>query len=490
MPEQRTPLELVTRAAPWLGVIVFIGLLAAYLGVSPYAGTRSMPTLPPLEGVALTEESERWTSIEYDGRRLGWAQTRRAPAEDGLRIDDLVFLRMTLMGQQRDVTTRQTLFTDEAGHLRTFTFSLESEGASLNVEGKQEAGELRLKVHSAGSTQDLSFKAPEPIILSGNLHAEMARAGLEVGKRFTRTYFDPSVMKPATMRLHVEGVEEWKIGPDSVNVYRVVQHYNGLESTAWVDDEGTLYKEESQTGFSSKRTTREDAQDLSDGAGFDLIAATSIKVENPIPNPRQVRRLVVELKGVELEGFELHGDGQSLDGNTLTIDWRDVDAEEIEASAYLGDEALMQVSHPDIQQAARKAAGDSDDPAEVSRTLLTWVYRSLAKTTTVSIPSALEVLQTKAGDCNEHAILYTALTRARGIPSRIASGVVALENSFYYHAWTELYLDGRWVSVDPVFGQYPADATHIRFVTGGLDRQAELMRVIGQLEIKVLESET
>ena len=49
----------------------------------------------------------------------------------------------------------------------------------------------------------------------------------------------------------------------------------------------------------------------------------------------------------------------------------------------------------------------------------------------------------------------------------------------------EVWLD-EWVAVDPTFGQYPADASHIRFVVGGLAQQVEIVRLIGNLDIEVL----
>jgi hypothetical protein len=45
---------------------------------------------------------------------------------------------------------------------------------------------------------------------------------------------------------------------------------------------------------------------------------------------------------------------------------------------------------------------------------------------------------------------------------------------------------GEWVAVDPTFGQYPADASHIRFIVGGLAQQVEIVRLIGNLDIDVL----
>ena len=116
-----------------------------------------------------------------------------------------------------------------------------------------------------------------------------------------------------------------------------------------------------------------------------------------------------------------------------------------------------------------------------------WVHDSLKKEITFSVPNAIEVLRTRKGDCNEHTQLYAALARALGIPTRIATGLAYVNGKFYYHAWPEVYLRD-WVAVDPTFGQFPADASHLRFVVGGLARQTELLRLIGNLKINVVEA--
>jgi transglutaminase/protease-like cytokinesis protein 3 len=110
----------------------------------------------------------------------------------------------------------------------------------------------------------------------------------------------------------------------------------------------------------------------------------------------------------------------------------------------------------------------------------------LEKAPTVSMPTALEALENKKGDCNEHAVLFTALARAAGLPARVAAGVVYLDRAFYYHAWAEVWL-GQWVAVDPVFHQFPADATHIKFVEGGPEHHMALLKVIGQVGMEIAE---
>jgi hypothetical protein len=120
------------------------------------------------------------------------------------------------------------------------------------------------------------------------------------------------------------------------------------------------------------------------------------------------------------------------------------------------------------------------------------VHAIIEKRPTMSLPSAAEVLRTRVGDCNEHTVLFVALARAAGVPARTAVGLVYLYGAFHYHAWAEVYLDGPagqgfWLPVDPTLGQDPADATHIRLVRGGLDRQAAIMAAIGRIQIAILD---
>jgi transglutaminase-like putative cysteine protease len=90
------------------------------------------------------------------------------------------------------------------------------------------------------------------------------------------------------------------------------------------------------------------------------------------------------------------------------------------------------------------------------------------------------------GDCNEHAMLLAAMARAAKIPARVEAGLVYLKGRFYYHAWNLVYL-GRWVSVDALFGQLPADVTHVRLVTGSQQQQLDLIGLIGKIKIDVVD---
>jgi len=198
-----------------------------------------------------------------------------------------------------------------------------------------------------------------------------------------------------------------------------------------------------------------------------------------------------------LRGFDLSSPRQSMHGDTMVVT-REASSSLV-APYTLPDggrrilpeltmaEPLVQSNHPDIVRLARRLARGQRDPRVVAERINQWVYDSLTKRITFGIPSALQVLRARGVDCNEHAQLFVALARAVGIPARINAGLAYIDGKFYYHAWPEIFLRD-WVSVDPTFGQFPADAAHLRFIVGGLGRQAEMIRLMGRLRLDVVGS--
>src|SRR5204862_3785716 len=120
----------------------------------------------------------------------------------------------------------------------------------------------------------------------------------------------------------------------------------------------------------------------------------------------------------------------------------------------------------------KKAIGGAIGARDRAERLVRRVHSMLDKKPTVGLPSALEVLRTRVGDCNEHTALYVAMARALGIPARVAVGLVYVEGAFYYHAWPDVYVDeGKhrrlWLAVAPALSPSPAATTHARLARRG-----------------------
>lgn len=250
-------------------------------------------------------------------------------------------------------------------------------------------------------------------------------------------------------------------------------------------------------GLSLVSQGEEEAKSLNDSGSLspDLLVQTAVPLETPIASPEGKRLLKIKLSGFDLAHFALNGERQQLAEDILEIRREDLDQlrsyrlplREPIFSAYLQSTPFLQSDHPQIRALGEKILGGETDALKAVERIRKWVYNGLAKVPTVSIPNALEVLQTKKGDCNEHTVLFNALARAAGIPAKTVVGVVYLRGAFYYHAWSEVWL-GQWVSVDSVLDQFPADVTHIKFLEGEIDRQIDILELIGNLKIKVLEA--
>jgi transglutaminase-like putative cysteine protease len=256
-------------------------------------------------------------------------------------------------------------------------------------------------------------------------------------------------------------------------------------------------------GLISVLETQQEATALavSDTMRADMLEAAAIvpvmSRRQRIADPRDVTRLRLRFVGAELPAAEVNGSGQTVDGETIEL----TDPRELVAGAapadlerYLHAEPFIESDAPEIKaEAERMVAGVTGTRNRAER-LTREVNALLDKKPTVSLPSALEVLRTRVGDCNEHTALFVALARSLGIPARINVGVVYVHGAFYYHAWPEVFIDdgpkrGLWLPVDPTFNHYPADATHLRLARGGLEKQAAILPMIGSVKMYVTDVE-
>ena len=274
----------------------------------------------------------------------------------------------------------------------------------------------------------------------------------------------------------------------------------------WVDEQGRLVLVNQLLGLTLERRPYEVAFEnwKADARtrGAQVTADRDIYETTAISASKRLRKNLSELKvrlsGVDLAPFDVKGYRQKLRGDTLTITREDPSAlratyalpngaRSSVNAVFLDAEPLLESDNPAIRSLAIRLRRGETDPAVVAERINRWVYDSLRKEITVGVPSALATLRSRVGDCNEHTQLTVALLRAAGIPARVAAGLAYLDGKFYYHAWPEVWLE-RWVAVDPTFGQFPADASHLRFTVGGLGRQAELLRLMGALHIDVISA--
>lgn len=471
-------------------------------------------------------------AVMRDGRHIGFASSTIDTTETAIQMVDYLVADLPIDGRSHRASARTRVRLSRGMRLRDFHLQIEAEQGPVTASGTMEGDSVIVVVvqtDPAAPADTQRVPVTGPVLLPTMVPLAIAlQQRPEVGVTHALPVFDPvaRAAKTASVRVAAESLfvvhdsstydpatRQWVgVLPDTVRAW-LLDDGNATTIDGWVDSQGrivsgsqlgivTLERRPYEVAFENWQIGKRARSGTAVPSGEDILEATAI-ASNARPGG-MAERLRVVLRGVDLVGFDLASERQRVTGDTLTIT-RDAESA-LEARYRLGRlfrsipreerrpmmenlraEPLVETMDPDIRALAGRLRGTDRDPRVVAQRVHQWVYDSLAKRTTFGIPSARAVLAARAGDCNEHTQLYVALARSAGVPARVAAGLVHLNGKFYYHAWPEVYL-GNWVAVDPTLGQFPADASHLRFVVGGLDRQAELLRLIGTLDIDVLEA--
>ncbi|MDH5758745.1 MAG: transglutaminase-like domain-containing protein [Gemmatimonadota bacterium] len=503
-------------------------ILAIWLGMVGWQARREyfQPELARLAEAALSlAPGMSFYTLTMGGRTVGQATSRLDTVPGGFSLEDVMSLELPALGQTGRAVARTTVRLGPSLVMEEFSFTLDSEVGRFAATGELTPDTtLEVRILSQGSEQTLSFRLPQPPVMSSVVPIRVAMGeGLEVGRRVRLSVFDPTTL--STRPVEVEVLEHdtlvipdsaaltpatgrWEPARyDSVPAWRIAETFGGVRVESWVDEDGRILTASSALGFSMEKTEYELARQSQEDARLagaatvdeDVILSTAVQSNVDLENLEEFEELRFRLTGVDLAGFQLDGGRQTLRGDTLIVRRERWDAlapdyslpyPRMDLRASLEPEPLVQSDDQRIidraQQITARRTQWRQDPKNVARQLTTAVYHMLEKSITVSVPNAVQVLETLRGDCNEHTVLYVAMARALGLPARTAVGLVYVNGAFFYHAWPEVWL-GEWVAVDPTFGQYPADASHLRFIVGGLAQQVEIVRLIGNLDIEVID---
>jgi Transglutaminase-like superfamily len=459
---------------------------------------RQMEAPPPIITVRgtekITEDIEEWWGVFFRGEKIGYASQTITPKTKGYKLSDRSVLNLNLMGTVQPATTRLEMEANEDWILETFDFALASKEIRFAARGAVHENKLKLEIESAGHKSSRELVLPQAPYLLAALKPYVVTQQLETGKKFLFSTFDPSTLSQQVTTVVIEGREQIRVGNRSEAAIRLRQSFRGISVVSWVDGHGRTLKEESPAGLSLVRQDVQEAKTLPGRAvTLDLVAQTAIPLATPLTDPQTRDAIRLKLSGVDLANFPLNGGRQKLQGDQLEIRRekfngvvaQKIPVQEARLASFLQPTPFLQTDHPDIQTLAAKITDGEPNAYRAAVKIKDWVYREISKAPTVSIPNALEVLQTRKGDCNEHTVLFNALARAAGIPAKTVVGVVHMRDAFYYHAWSEIWL-GEWISLDSVLNQFPADVTHIKFLEGEIDRQIDLLQLIGNLKIEVL----
>lgn len=456
-----------------------------------------------------SEGKKRWMGVYFRGQKIGFVSSRFYPAIDGYSVYEEMKMRLMISGTPQNIHSTTWVSLSPMFKPRSFKFVMDTAQDIkdvdniniLKIEGKIQNKTLILDIETAGNKSRQEFQLDEIPQMPLTIIAYLLRKGLRSGIRVKFPVFDPTTLSTQNMFVEVVGKEKVLLNDKEVDAFKIKGNLNGIPLMMWIDEQGNELKEESPMGFTLIAEPMPEAVKLpvSSSELSDLITQTAVPFN--IDLPPDISYLKIKLKGIDFTGLELNGGRQTVKGDILEIVKEDISTPEgrryyqrpeyipLPVSGmkqFLQESPFVQSKDPRIVNLANEIIDGEKDSLSAGQLLWAWVFKHIKKTPSITIPSAIDVLNTKKGDCNEHTVLYTALARSIGLPTKISVGLVYKDRYFYYHAWPEIFV-GRWMAIDPTLGQFPADATHLRLTTGDLDKQMMLLKVINSISLEGIE---
>ena len=456
---------------------------------------------------------EHWYDLALMNTKIGYMHVSTDKTEyQGEEVDrHKIDMVMNFKALGTDVTLEITRVEYTGSDLMPRHFlSTSNESGLKQVEGRIVDGIAYIKTTLNGETTESEVPVP-PDTISEHVGVEsLFKQGLEIGEKRNFHIFSFDLLKPVKTELEVEGQDTLSYQSEEKQVYvlrQTLDMMNGITAKVWLDTDGVNYRTEvPMMGFSMVTTKTDKETALGDTEEVDVVLKTRILPSGKRPTP-QAKNFKAEVKlpaGNIADAIRSNSQQQlivtSEKAGRLSIQVPTVAAEacpnlpiQDAEDEFLGASAYIQTDAPTIHAKAEEILDGEVNSWRAAEKLCEWVYTAITdKKMSGGFGSSLTVLETRSGDCTEHTVLFIALARAAGIPARICSGIAFAKDAFYYHFWPEVYV-GKWVQMDPTFGQTIADANHIQL--GGSTVESDnlmefaegVFRTLNQLEIAIVE---
>ncbi len=432
-------------------------------------------------------------AVSLQGEDVGYMVMQTEEIGDSLFIAQSMDWELILMGTPKTITMTVNART-----------SLDMNLGYLEMEMSDGTSVIKSTAVRTGNTIETTVSTSGREIVSSNefegeflpAFADLAAASMdwEVGNEMSFPTFDPSTGMIFHATVLCEAIEEVSLMGDMVPAAKLLITQQGMRNSVWVYEGQIVREEETGMGMVLTRVAPDTENNINPSSDlYEVYAVTSNEVSNPRRTGDRDWLLVGDIDWTDFElnfeGLQTLSDGPVITVNALppaiTIPFP-VESETIpeELAEYLVADAMIQCEDSAMIAVADSLVNGAVDAWEAAQRISHFVDVAVVNEPTVSLPSAVDVLDNLRGDCNEHTILTVALCRAVGIPAVTCAGIVYVNNGIFgYHAWPAVWV-GEWVAMDPTFSQYVADGTHIILASGSLDAQYVVNGVLGRLSIE------
>ncbi|MEA3224377.1 MAG: transglutaminase-like domain-containing protein, partial [Planctomycetota bacterium] len=452
-----------------------------------------------------------------EGKKAGYAKNDRVVSDGKVISSTEVSLTISRAGIPLSVTMTTEMVEIAAGEPISFTSIQDLGLMKMVVSGKmQPDGRVALVNSSLGSEQRTVVDWHKGALMAEGLSLLQEAKGLKEGTEYSYRVFEPSMAGALDARTVVGTTKQVDLLGRVVTLTEITTTISmpgmgEISSKSYLDDDFKLQKDIMPVmGINIEMVACPKEFALGKNDVVELIGKMFIASPVALKNLDSAKSVTYYLDPIEGAKLTIPpNDNQqvqkSSDGKVI-MTVKPVAASVGVTFPYKGDDKaalehlkptqFVQSEHKTIVDLARRAVGGAKDAAEAVERIEAFVADYVEdKNLSVGYASAVEVAQSKQGDCTEHAVLAAALCRAVGIPAQVVTGLAyvgewrGVASGFGGHAWTQAYIGGKWIGLDAAFrgaGRGGYDAGHIALATGKGDPGDffSLVTTMGQFKIE------
>jgi hypothetical protein len=428
-------------------------------------------------------------TVMLDGQKVGRFHATRDVRDGQVVTTQTLDLRLNRVKTPMVVHTTLGATESTAGVPLGFSSqSGEASGSGQVSAQRRDDGAFQVDRSLHGQSTVGLMAWPEGALLPEGQRLATVSHGFKPGTSYALRVFEPSRQQVGNLRVTVVGDEWVDLPGGKERLHHLQQRLDGSGDAqlteTWVDDEGIVRRSLAPLmAFRIEMAACDASCANAPDQDVDILRAAMVASPRELPGAQRTvpMRYTVSVRGQrpnplvntdEQRVTDLGGGNYQVDiGFAPDLGPGGEPGPTIEDTAA---NPWVQSSAPEIRAMALKIVGDAKSDAQRMRRLRSYLTYYINKTALdVGYGSALDTLASRRGDCTEHAVLFAALARSLGIPTRVVSGLVyndrfgGANRVFVPHAWVQAWLDGYWVSFDSAQGIF--DTTHIALAVGDGD---------------------
>lgn len=463
---------------------------------------------------AASADKPEYYAVMMDGQKVGHAIMTREIKDGKVYTGQQMSMTISRMGVVMTAESSDSYIETIDAEPLGFESKMSVSGMESGSKGKiLENGKMEVYVYAGGMGQTQIMDYPPDALMAEGVLKMQKKRGLNEGDKFTVKCFIPSMLAVGTVEAETFGKEKVKLFGTvaTATKQKITTNINGqiIATIDYVGNDMKIYKSIMPSmGMNFELISCDKKFALSDNVIVDMLDETLVQCPAALPDRSTLKSVTYYLEPNDDVELAIPSEGSqsvSQEGKLTLVKVTQTKPDSPIALSYSGanKEILdatkptqyIQSSDQSIIALAKQAIGNTQDAATAVYEIEKFVGDYITnKNMSVGYASAVEVANTKEGDCTEHAVLTAALCRAIGIPARIAVGLVYVDslsekkNVFGGHAWTEAYIGDKWIGLDATRGYGPG---HIKLASGNGDPGdfLAMMNLMGSFEIKKVDIE-